>query len=260
MTLNKLILKTAGVTLLVLFVVTSYGFAMVMAISPQTMANLGTRLDARGMTAHAYYRLYRRDPSPQNLYLAINRMILANRYDQIIAHAPRLFASDQYDDIIAHVNRVLGQDANTLDNRIYSLVANEHDRLRTAYLRAHVMRRNFNEAIEVFWEEIDAFYDVWNDPEIFIYIDNPLAPIPDAQMENIKNILGRPTRTLLEIWELFGVNGFLVFQPTVLTMIENNFVAYLRDFDHLLWRVRGYHPTDSRIRVADGFLRLIQEM
>ena len=241
-----------------MFVVLSYGFAVFAAFAPRTMANLGVHMNARGMTAHAYYRLYRRDPSYQNLYLALNRMVLANRHRQVITYAPQLFESDEYDTIITTINGLMSTAAQNLGDIMYSAVVNEHDRLRTAYLRAHVMRGNYVNALEVFHHDMDMFHDVFRMAEY--YVNNPLTTtIPPQTMEVIRSTLGRPSTAFFEMEQLLTRRGFLAFLIPHQSAIYGEFrTAYIRNFERLLHRVQGYNPNDSRIRVARGFVALMK--
>lgn len=264
MSINKVILKTATVSLLVLFVVTSYVFALVGFVAPRMMANLGWRMNSMGMVANAYLNMYRWNPTTENLYLAVDRMILANRSSQIVRHAPRLFNADDYDDVIAIVSQAKSEAIDTPSNMIYSFVVNEHDRLRVSYLEALVNRGRFTDAVFVLFDDIDTFYELRIPVYRYVTTGGPRAPLTPAAVEKLKHMLSRPTNAWFKVGELQSHNiDFWLYSAQWVSLMDSDFLSYINDFA-AIWLLLS-HPdnshlvdtTDSRFRVADGFMQFV---
>jgi len=241
-------------------------FAIVGFLSPQVMAGFGVRTGNHNMTASAYHRIYRRNPTYQNLYLSINRMIHAERHRQIVYYSPRLFGSEEYDEIIRAVNATLSKNA-PVHPVLYSAVVNEHDRLRSAYVRSLITRGYFERAIEVYWEESDNFFEI-KDTVFSYFAAPPMSTIPAEPKAVMLHLLSRPSRVMLEIWDHYHTNlSFRIFMDAApgglshLTQIGNDFLyAYVPAFIALRERVRIAGGTEEQLRVANGYITFLQQL
>ena len=100
------------------------------------------------------HRVYRRDPTIENMYLALNRFIHAGRTDRVIEFSEKFFEHQDHQRIIDHVNNVNWN--RTQNDYIRSIATNERDRLKRAWISALLDRGQNNMAMDIALETFDT--------------------------------------------------------------------------------------------------------
>ena len=257
--------RTAGATLLVLFVLSSFVLGIVAAISPRTMAHFANRIGNPEMAATFARRVYRRNPTAGNLYMALDAIIASRNNELIVEYSRKLFAHPNGESAIRAVGEFkASQLPQNMNNQMVSLIANEHDRLRREYVRAHINLGNFDYAVIAFGEDVNFFFD--NRPFPFTY------PLFLEQIPQTLRVLSRPTRTLFTIRQMYEENMFFrAFMDAHHTKWEPGhahhgwfhqeiefFTVYFPQFRDLLHAAMRTPEVDNNdLRVAIGFVEYV---
>ena len=88
-------MKTAGTTLACLFLVLAYGLGIFGFLAPAPMVRLTDEMGLQRAASMFQERVYRRDPTRENIMLALDRFIDADRHNKVIEFAEKLFAYDE---------------------------------------------------------------------------------------------------------------------------------------------------------------------
>jgi len=131
--LQHTIIKTGVLTLYFAFVTFSYGIALFGFAFPRAMAQFGDALGAHSSAAMFYERAYKREPTTENLYLVLDRYILARNHRQVVKSGDKFFDMADHDAVIAGVNEYFMERAG--ENKLNRLRwCNEKNRLETALI------------------------------------------------------------------------------------------------------------------------------
>jgi len=142
LTMTQLIVKTSAITFCIAFVTFSYGIAAFGLIFPRAMAKFCDTLGAENAAGMYYERVYNRDKTPENLYMVVDRYIMAQNYKKVVTYGSKFLDLEesnkevcQYCKIIKKVNSHYEKKAG---NNKYKLLqwANEDSRIKSAYTAA----------------------------------------------------------------------------------------------------------------------------
>jgi len=144
-------IKTAAITLFAAFVAFSYGLAIFGWAFPGTMADLSVQMGAHNAAGMYYERVYDREKTPDNLYYALDRYILANNHDKVIKLGDKFFDTSivpaiDYKRIIETVNEEWRIRAGTSKHNLVAW-ANEESRIKRAYTIALMRTKKTDDAI-----------------------------------------------------------------------------------------------------------------
>ena len=128
--------STALSTLGVMFLVFSYGIGLFGFLFPNAMIGLSLDLGLARPAAMFQERVYRRDPTAQNMYLALDRNIHARRHNRVIHFSDKFFAHEDMQTVIDQINTFMWNEAIAagLPPEMRALVSNQLSRLRSAYV------------------------------------------------------------------------------------------------------------------------------
>ena len=141
--LNKIILKTAVSGLVWTAVLFSYGFGIFAFSFPRVMVDFMDVVGNTRLSAMYMERIYRRNPTPENLYFALDKFIIAQNNSKIIEFGKKLFDLEDenptiFNSIIDQINEFKKESA--ADFPLILMIINEDNRLRTAYIQARLAR------------------------------------------------------------------------------------------------------------------------
>jgi len=156
--MTKQLVSTGVATVLALFMIFSYGIAVVGFMFPGAMMNLSMDLGLHGSAAMFSERVYRRDSNAENMHTALERNFQARRWSRVVYFGNKFFTHDDMQRIIDDVNVHLGTQIGGMLGPAYPMVANEWSRLRSNHVRALINTGRFSQ-IEPFlrsgWTEIN---------------------------------------------------------------------------------------------------------
>jgi len=141
-------LKTSAITLFVAFVTFAYGLAIFGWVFPGVMADLSVRIGAHNAAGMYFERVYDRDRTPDNLYYALDRYILANNHGKVVILGGKFLDLDGADQtrIIETVNEEWRIRAGGSKHNLVAW-ANEDSRIKRAYTIALIRTGKTDEAI-----------------------------------------------------------------------------------------------------------------
>lgn len=213
--MTSTILKTAFATLGSLFLIFSYGIAAFGFLFPGVMLNLSDELGLRGASAMYAQRVYLRNRTGENLYIALDRAILASRHDRVIYLGARFFNYDGHQKIINHINYVKGGYANDFE---FPFIANERDRLQRARITSLLRQGRDRDALDITHETL-------------VNID-----------------LQQPSRAFFTVASNFQRSNITTAQMVAL---ESDFYRYFRDFEK---EFLDTNPTGRARLIPERFL------
>jgi len=129
--LQNTIIKTSAWTLFFAFVIFSYGIAVFGLAFPRVMGKFSDALGAHSSAAMFCEREYNRKPTTENLYIVLDRHILAGNHRRVVKFGDKFFDMADHDAVIVGVNQHFRERAGT--NKLNILRwCNEDNRLKTA--------------------------------------------------------------------------------------------------------------------------------
>jgi len=128
------IVRTSLYTFAIFFGTLAYGMSIFGLLFPQTMANLNKSLGAHNGAAMFYERMYRANPTTENMYRALDRFIIAQNHNRVIYFFEKFENRDDSQSVINTVNQHgMNQATNDVQRVMWG---NELNRLKTAYINA----------------------------------------------------------------------------------------------------------------------------
>ena len=141
---NKLIFKTAAVSLVAVAVVTCYAVGIFAFAFPKPMSNFADALGNKSMSAAYHERVYKRDKTNENLYFALDKFIIAEKHGKVITYFEKFYEKAEYASMVVAVSKYKEERATTItDPDVRALVCDEDNRLRVAYIRALVAKHDY---------------------------------------------------------------------------------------------------------------------
>lgn len=139
-------LLTAAWTLGIAFVTFSYGCAIAGMIFPLQFAGFCESLGARAATAQYFENYYHRNPTPENLYLTLDKYIQANNNKKVIEYFEKLYFDNNsdYNTLVAKFNGELINAAERKEE--FALTGNEDSRLKENYIGALLKQKRDGDA------------------------------------------------------------------------------------------------------------------
>lgn len=138
-TLTQVIIKTSVVTFCIAFAAFSYGLAVFGWIFPRAMVSLSDALGADNAAGMYCERIYNRDKTPENMYLVLDRYILAQNHKKVVTYGNKFLelensdkANCGYCKIITRVNSYYEDKAGNSKENLLQW-GNEDSRIKTAY-------------------------------------------------------------------------------------------------------------------------------
>lgn len=221
--MNRIILTTAVQGLLWTAVAFCYGMGIFAMAFPGQMAKFYDTVGDRTLSALYYGRVYERNKTPENLYNALEKNILANKTGAIIKYGKIWFDGTDRDDVINQVDKYLIErtDANypagisvALDNMrafVMGRACNTDDRLRTGYIRALLSTNKTADFAEA--------------RRVFLWATDPV----DINLQ-------RPSYAILE------------FGDKITTELKNAFTTYFVEFEDLFEQQEGSLQTPNHYK------------
>lgn len=138
-TLTQVIIKTSVVTFCIVFSTFSYGLAVFGWIFPHAMISLSDAIGADNAAGMYCERIYNRDKTPENMYMVLDRYILARNHKKIVIFGSKFLELEEsnkvnceYCKIITRVNSYYESKAGNNNNNLLQW-GNEDSRIKTAY-------------------------------------------------------------------------------------------------------------------------------
>ena len=143
---KKIILKTAGFTLLALFIASLIMFLLLFFVFTKDLAEFCYYLGNYGMAGDLYSRIYEKDGEINNCYLALTLDIRTDDYKGVIRNYELFVADDEYDAFmnkISYSNQVVS--GGVLER---SALLNEYNYLEDKYTQALIENKDITKAFD----------------------------------------------------------------------------------------------------------------
>ena len=146
----KKIATTALSTFGSLFLLFSYGIGMFGFLFPGTMVGFCIDLGLPGAAAMFQERVYRRNPTAENMYMALDRNIHAKRHERVIYFSEKFFLHHDMQQVIDQVNKFMLDSAppHLYSDEERAFVANQLSRLRSAYVYSLLAVGEYNRVVD----------------------------------------------------------------------------------------------------------------
>ena len=156
--LNKIIFRTAVEGLVWTVIAFCYGLGIFAMAFPTLMANFYDNVGNKRLSAMYHERAFERNPTNENLYRVLDKVILHQDHTKVIKYSKKMFELedrdlDAFNKIINDVNAQ--KRALAGNNELILGFVNEDDRLRSAYIRSLVAKGQTDKANTVFERATD---------------------------------------------------------------------------------------------------------
>ena len=154
MKIGSTIAKTLGV----LFMLFAYGMGMWGFFFPASMMNLTLDLGLANPSAMFAERIYRRDPTIDNMFTALDMNIHAShahhrRHARVIYFSDKFLPHDESDEFLTLVDNHMWDVSQDMHNSFRVRVANTKSRLQSAYVRSMLAKGEYRNVVNFFESE-----------------------------------------------------------------------------------------------------------
>lgn len=189
LTLTQIILKTSIVTFCIAFATFSYGIAVFGWAFPSVMAKLSDSLGVEDVAGMYYERVYNRKSTPENLYMTLDRYILAQNHRKVVTYGSKFLDLDESDKEICKYCKVIGRVNSHYEEKAgtskikFLQWGNEDSRIKSAYTLALIKTNKRARARARLEEWVMGTPDIKQPNHAFVV----------AFLEDSQAIEGRPT-------------------------------------------------------------------
>jgi len=153
--LNKIILKTAVAGLVWTAVVFCYGLGIFAMSFPGAMARFYDTVGDKPLGAMYHERVYKRNPTPENLYTTLDKFIQIKNHDKVIKYSEKMFKHKDYDRTVNNINKFVRDHSKDVPFAL-ELACNADNYLRCSYIEALLAKGRKPEANQVFEKAIST--------------------------------------------------------------------------------------------------------
>jgi len=132
--LNKIIIKVAIITVIILFFLFGITLSVFTFFYPAKLGEIANSVGLNNISVFYYNKAYEKTGDINDLYRLLNQSIIAKNNEKIITSFESLYADSSYESFISYINEYY---LNTTDNIILKThLVNEDDRLKNHYIKA----------------------------------------------------------------------------------------------------------------------------
>lgn len=173
--LNKIIFKTAVAGLVWTAAVFCYGLGIFAMCFPGAMASFYDTVGDKRLSAMYHERVYERNPTPDNLYMILNKSISFNDSNRIIKYFDKFYARKDYATRVAQIreDREKRATADGHTGTMWELASNEDSRLRLAYINAFIELDRLSDALNAYNKHGEFVHEIFHEElKTILGIDN----------------------------------------------------------------------------------------